>query len=184
MQNVPERYRTEEVEDLIAFLRTLIRSVDSSLLDEWEGLQNPEAAGRSPAEVAAVLAPAWARQLSAKEIAARARAELHRLIKALAEKRYEDALELIDRDEGDWTAEALEAEMAPYWAEHAAVDLTPRARRPELTQLREVAPRRWEARQTILDPGGDGDWMLELLFDMTKSPGAELPVPVLRRVGK
>ncbi len=182
MQNVPERYRTEEVEDVIAFLRTLIRSVDSSLLDEWEGLQNPEAvAMRIPAE--AVAAPAWARQLTPKEIAARVRAELHRLVKALAEKRYEEALELIDSGEGDWTPERLETEMAPYWAEHAAVDLTPRARRPSLTQIREIAPRQWEARQTLLDPQGDGDWMLEVVFDTRKSQGTELPRPVLRRLG-
>ena len=46
-QTVPEEARTEELADLIEWLGELVRQVDSSLLDEWEQLRNPER-GRRP----------------------------------------------------------------------------------------------------------------------------------------
>src|SRR5690625_5128148 len=43
-QVVPERARTEEVEEIITWLGDHIRAVDSSLLDEWESLSSGAAA--------------------------------------------------------------------------------------------------------------------------------------------
>src|SRR5215216_2447014 len=42
-QTVPEEARTEELTDLIEWLGELVRQVDSSLLDEWERLRDPDA---------------------------------------------------------------------------------------------------------------------------------------------
>src|SRR5580698_8395407 len=42
-QTVPDQARTEELTDLIEWLGELVRQVDSSLIDEWERLRNPEA---------------------------------------------------------------------------------------------------------------------------------------------
>ena len=47
-QTVPEDGKTEELIDLIEWLGELVRQVDSSLIDEWERLRNPD-----PAEVVA-----------------------------------------------------------------------------------------------------------------------------------
>ena len=41
-QTVPERVKTEELDDIIEWLGELVRQVDSSLLDEWEALTDPE----------------------------------------------------------------------------------------------------------------------------------------------
>ena len=48
-QNVPDDLKTEAVEELVDWLRSVIRGVDSSLLDEWEMLVNraPEEADKS-----------------------------------------------------------------------------------------------------------------------------------------
>ena len=46
-QTVPEDARTEELADLIEWLGELVRQVDSSLIDEWEKLRDPEAAERA-----------------------------------------------------------------------------------------------------------------------------------------
>src|SRR4051795_1754974 len=40
-QTVPDSVKTEDLQDLTAWLGELVRQVDSSLLDEWEALQNP-----------------------------------------------------------------------------------------------------------------------------------------------
>ena len=47
-QTVPDEAKTEELTDLIEWLGEMVRQVDSSLLDEWERLANPEAAEAMP----------------------------------------------------------------------------------------------------------------------------------------
>ncbi|HEU5152255.1 MAG TPA: DUF3516 domain-containing protein, partial [Iamia sp.] len=59
-QTVPEADRTEDLEDLIAWLGEMIRQTDSSLLDEWESLMDPaeaDLAGGGPAPAAALAEP-------------------------------------------------------------------------------------------------------------------------------
>ncbi len=41
-QTVPDRAKTEEVQEMEVYFRELIRGVDASLLEEWERLKNPE----------------------------------------------------------------------------------------------------------------------------------------------
>jgi hypothetical protein len=72
--------------------------------------------------------------------------------------------------------------MAPYWAEHARVDVTPRARRPENTFLSEVAPRSWSAVQRIVDEAGEVDWMIECAIDLSELPGPDEPLVGLVRI--
>src|SRR5215469_15015790 len=43
-QTVPDEAKTEELTDLVEWLGEMVRQVDSSLLDEWERLVNPDAA--------------------------------------------------------------------------------------------------------------------------------------------
>ena len=45
-QTVPERHRTPELEDLVEWLGETVRQTDSSLLDEWEALADPDARPR------------------------------------------------------------------------------------------------------------------------------------------
>src|SRR3990167_5659394 len=56
VQTVPEGAKTEAVHDVIAYFRTMLERVDSSLVDEWERLLNPAAR-----TAAAAPAPAPAR---------------------------------------------------------------------------------------------------------------------------
>ena len=42
LQNVPVEAGSDELDEIVHWLGTLVRSVDSSLLDEWERLQHPE----------------------------------------------------------------------------------------------------------------------------------------------
>ena len=50
-------------------------------------------------------------------LAARVRSEMHQLVRLLAKKSYEDAVEQLGGAESSgWTADTLEAALAPYWA--------------------------------------------------------------------
>jgi superfamily II RNA helicase len=180
VQTVPESFRDEALEDIIDHLRATLRQVDSSLLDEWERMKNPEA----------VLAPKPVVELKPRELtedpkafAARVREELHRLLRALGQKRYMDALGMLDGAVGEWTAPKLEQAMAPYFEEHKVVVLTPAARRPSLTFLKEAGPRMWEAQQRIMDPEGHGDWLLDCEIDLRGRKMDDGPILILRRIG-
>ncbi len=40
-QNIPEEAKTDDLDDIIEWLGALVRQVDSSLIDEWERMKNP-----------------------------------------------------------------------------------------------------------------------------------------------
>ena len=46
-QTVPEAHRTAELDDLVEWLGETVRQTDSSLLDEWEALTDPDARPRA-----------------------------------------------------------------------------------------------------------------------------------------
>jgi hypothetical protein len=73
--------------------------------------------------------------------------------------------------------------MSPYFAEHAAIDLTPRARQTANTAIREAEHRLWEIHHKIVDPTGDEDWGVEATVDL-RAPCDESGVLIqLRRIG-
>jgi arsenate reductase-like glutaredoxin family protein len=186
LQTVPEAMRTEELDDILEQLRSMLRTVDSSLLDEWQTLRDPAQAAALATAMAnspATLAP---RPLAddPRALTVRVRGELHRLLKALAGKQYEEALASLRQpsDREPWTVESLAAELAPYWAEHASIDVTPRARRPQQTLVEPAEVRgTFVARQRILDPAEDEDWMIEAFVD-GRPASSEGPLIELRGV--
>ncbi len=72
--------------------------------------------------------------------------------------------------------------MEPYWAEHANIDVTPRARRPDKTHFAATGDRQWVAQQRIVDPAGDEDWMLDCTVDLSEPREEDLPLIALRRI--
>jgi superfamily II RNA helicase len=182
VQTVPEAYRDDALLDVIAFLRATVRGVDSSLLDEWERMRDPRYEPAPVADPRAALGPPppWA---DPRAFAARVRNEAHALLVALARKDWEAALAAL-RPGSDWTAARLDAELAPYWAEHERIDVTPAARRPHNTFVKELAPRRWEVVQRIVDEKGEVDWMLQLEIDCAGEFDAERPLVELVRIAQ
>jgi hypothetical protein len=184
-QSVPVRFKSEAVEDLAASLGGVVRSVDSSLLEEWEEMRAPGAVGVAP-----TVEPKPPRDPAAdpRAFAARIRAELHRLVGALARRDLEEAAAALrDGEAATWTPERLAAELAPYFEEHERIVVTPLARSPRMTTLTEVAPRVWEAQQTIVDPEGDDDFAIHARIDLTEPllPGQEgAPLIELVRIGR
>jgi hypothetical protein len=181
VQTVPESYRNDELLDVIAFLRGTVRGVDSSLIDEWERLRDPSYQPAAAADPRAALGPPppWA---DPRAFASRIRNELHALLVALARKDHEAARAALS-PRSEWTPARLEAELAPYWAEHQRIDVTPAARRPHHTFVKELGPRRWEAVQRIVDEAGEVDWMIQCELDCTADFDPERPLIDLVRVG-
>ncbi len=175
-QTVPEEARTEELTDLIEWLGELVRQVDSSLIDEWERLRNPEA----EAAVELTEAPP-AVTGNRRAFRVLVRNALFRRVELAALRRWEDLGEL-DAESGwhadDW-AEALE----PYFEEHDEIGTGPNARGPALLILKEE-PREWVARQIFDDPAGDHDWGFSASIDLAACDEAGEAVLTVTEVGQ
>ena len=185
-KSVPVRFRSEAVDELVASLGGVVRTVDSSLLEEWEEMRSPTAVPPGPAVVDAKKARDPA--ADPRAFTARIRAEIHRLLGAFARRDFDEARAALRGDEAStWTTERLSAEIAPYFMEHAKILVTPLARSPRMTTLTEVAPRVWEAQQMIVDPEGDEDFAIHTRIDLSEplAPGQEnAPLIELVRVGR
>src|SRR6201999_3352878 len=95
VQTVPAPAKTPEVEEIEVFLRAIVRSVDSSLLDEWERvLAGPDAViARANALDAPIDEPDITRD--EKDFTVLVRNALFQLIKALARRGWADAADLV-----------------------------------------------------------------------------------------
>ncbi|MBW2278392.1 MAG: DUF3516 domain-containing protein, partial [Deltaproteobacteria bacterium] len=183
LQNVPETYWDETFEDILAFLHGVVRRTDSSLLEEWETLM--EGPVRRPAEEE----PSRPKRPPSvaddpRAFKARVRSELHVLLGALSRKDYEAACALLHQTEQhEWSPEAFEEALASYFEEHAAIDVTPRARQAHNTTIREDEKRVWACQQKIIDPEGDEDWGLECVVDLAEPRDESGPLIELIRIG-
>jgi superfamily II RNA helicase len=180
-QMVPEIYQDERVEDIIAWLRALIDRVDNSLVQEWEQMLHP------PADLADVVAVDANKitDISAdrKAFGARVRAEMHRLVQALARGEWEEAALGVAQD-GDepWPAEKFAAALAPFLEEHERLVFNHWARLPDKTLLREVEPHLWLVRQTLLDPQEENHWYIEAEVDLRDNAVPEGPLLQIVRI--
>ena len=160
-QTVPADARTEQLLDLIAWLGELVRQVDSSLVDEWEALVNPDAA----APDAAVVPPAPPSILTNRRaFTVLVRNELFRRVQLAALQR-DDELSALDPGV-DWPA-ALDA----YYEDHDEIRTGGAARSPALCRIDETdaAHGIWRVEQTIDDPAGDHDWRVRAEVDLAAS---------------
>ncbi|MCK6503778.1 DUF3516 domain-containing protein [Myxococcota bacterium] len=135
VQNVPERLRTDAVLDVIAYLRALLGRVDSSLITEWETLllggDAPQAdAAPRPVDIS----------LDKRAFAARVRAELHLLVRALSLQDWEAAASLRQDDDSPWTPETIQAAVQPFLDELGPVAFDHRARQPLHTRITPAGP--------------------------------------------
>jgi hypothetical protein len=190
VQSVPERLRDAGVYDVMGFVRSTLERTDSSLLEEWESLLHPEilAAGRAEREAAKEAVRAHELLDDPRVFAARVRAELHQLVRALGRRDWEEAAAGVrpdpDDPEGPWTPERFEAAMAPFFEEYGDLELTPEARQAHWTVIDRQGPRSWRLRQTLLDSAGDHLWALEGRVELGVGASLEGPLIHLQRIGE
>lgn len=178
---VPDDLKSEDLEDLTAWLGELVRQVDSSLLDEWEQLANP-------AEMTAEEAREKADQV--KPVTANARA-FRVLVRNAMFRRVElaalDNLAELGELDGDagWTAERWGEAMDAYWDEYDDLGTGPNARGPKLLLIEErPEDELWRVRQTFEDPNGDRDWGISAEVDLAASDAEGRAVVRVTDVGR
>jgi superfamily II RNA helicase len=160
---VPAAARTEELADIVEWLGELVRQVDSSLLDEWEQLTNPDQPHDVPVAV-----PTRPRPLTGNERAftAMVRNALFRRVELFARRRSYD-LGLLDAGSG-WTSERWAEVIEDYFDEHDDVGTGADARGPAMLLI-DRQPGVWRVRQVLDDPAGDRDWGFDVEVDLEAS---------------
>jgi hypothetical protein len=186
VQTVPDGAKTEAVHDVIAYFRAMLERVDSSLVDEWESLLRPGTPPGTPRGEAAPTRPRhYELARDERALRARARAELHALVRALSRRDFAEAAHLMHPDPDDpWTPQRLERALAPFFAEHGEIVFTPRARQAEWTRMVPDGPRRWKVTQVLLDPAGDNDWHLSGEIDLSDEVEPIGPLVRIHDVGR
>ncbi|HET9841348.1 MAG TPA: DUF3516 domain-containing protein [Nocardioides sp.] len=177
-QTVPDQHRTPELEGLSEWLGETVRQTDSSLLDEWEALTDPEAVHRHALELAEPRPPHIPRPISQQERAfgVMIRNGMFRRVQLVARDDLDGlmALERTAADRTDPPSEVLmprsawDASIEAYYAEHDEVLLDADARGPDLLRITKSG-RDWPITQTLHDPAGHHDWVIEALVDVEAS---------------
>jgi superfamily II RNA helicase len=189
-QTVPERVKTDELDDIVEWLGETVRQIDSSLLDEWAALTDPESVARAAAAATAGEPPPPPRPITANERAFRVmvRNAMFQKVQLAARDRFAELGRLetqaaaLSQPSGraEMTPAAWESALGAYWDEHETIDDGPAARAPELLIIQPSAPgsrpRTWIVRQIIHDPKGHHDWAIVATVDLDASDAAGEPV--------
>ncbi|QAY68679.1 DEAD/DEAH box helicase [Xylanimonas protaetiae] len=193
-QVVPDEHRTEEVAEIVEWLGELVRSTDSSLLDEWERLANPVdddvALSLRDEEDEAPTRPVTGNPRAFRRLVRNA---MFRLVELAARESYaalgsasgtsawdadawEDALDDLFVEQGD---DAIGVD-APARASALLTILEPGAATPAGEK---VEPGTWWVRQVLDDLDGNHDWAITARVDLAASDEAGAVVLTVLTVG-
>ncbi len=166
-QTVPDRVRTDELEDITEWLGAVVRQTDSSLLDEWERLSDPH---RVPEDAAPDVLPPTPERITANERAftVLVRNAMFRRVELAALNRWEQLGELETEAGSGMTAEDWRKALDAYFEEHDSIDTGPDARGPQML-LVEKGEAVWEVQQIFGDPEGHHDWRITATVDLVAS---------------
>ncbi|MEU4893155.1 DUF3516 domain-containing protein [Streptomyces sp. NPDC044780] len=178
---VPDDLKSDDFQDIIAWLGEMVRQVDSSLLDEWEQLANPEEESAEEAqERADQVRPVTA---NARAFRVLVRNAMFRRVELAALDKVAELGEM-DADSG-WDEDAWAEAMDGYWEEYAELGTGPQARGPKLLRIEEDAEHGlWQVRQTFDDPNGDHDWGISAEVDLAASDEEGRAVVRVTEVGQ
>lgn len=172
-RTVPQEKRDEQLDDIISWLRVVVRSIDSSLVDEWENSGTDTDASEAAANLAAP---------GAKQAVVEDRRGLTVLVRNAMFRRVQlmdldkpDELGALDKDWG-YGVHEWEDTLDDYYDEHEYVNIDAKARSGELFILdesKENSEHSWKVRQIIDDSDGDHDWAITGTVDLdtTQSSG-------------
>jgi superfamily II RNA helicase len=177
-RTVPDEAKDDGVDDLLDWLDAVIRATDSSLVDEWHALLDPDAVD---AEAAVRMAPPRPDDVDEVHDITVDRRAFRTLVRTrafrwvqMAGTRSWDRLAEDLADAGDlrWTPGSLAEAFAEYFSEHDGIVVDPDARGPALFQVDDTDDATWLLRQVLLDPEGYREWFLAVRVDLAASADA------------
>ncbi|HEU0038008.1 MAG TPA: DUF3516 domain-containing protein [Verrucomicrobiae bacterium] len=189
-QNVPDAAKNDQVREMELYLGSMIRQVDSSLLDEWEKMRDPNFQRAETKEVRPPGAEEAAQDFTrdTKSFTAAIRNRIFVFLRGLVIGDYEAAMANLnspaDAEGQPWTADRLHAAVEAYALEHDHICLDPDARNARHTYVLPSEDKQgWRVQQMLVDPEGDNDWVAEFEVDLAQSRALGEPFLRLQRIG-
>ncbi len=165
-RTIPFDKRDERLEDIVSWLGLVVRTVDSSLVDEWAQTGSDEGEGASLA------APGTEDEVvhDRRGLTVLVRNALFRRVRLAAEERTEELGEL--DGEWGWRAARWRAALDAYFDQHEDILLDGDARSMDyldIDEKDEKADHVWHVRQTFRDPEGDRDFGIAADVDLDET---------------
>jgi len=189
-QTVPDTAKNDQLREMELYLGTMIRQVDSSLLDEWEKMRDPNYHAAETKEVRPPGAEEAAADIThdVKNFTATIRNRIFIFLRGLVIADYEPAIgnlnSPLDADGAAWTPDRLDKIMEAYETDHQRLCLDPNARNARHTYVIPSEDKKsWRVQQMLVDPEGHNDWVAEFAVDLAESRKLGEPILQLRRIG-
>ena len=181
VQTVPESAKTDELYDVSDWLGLTVRSVDASLLDEWEQLQAPGEDVVMPTERPEDEAIDITKDV--RGFTTMVRNAAWQIVRFLAFKQYDRAAEALSEasDTNEWDYTRFKEALEPYWAEYDAIQIGPDARSSAQLKLEQHEPT-WTLTQILLDPDDHRSWHLTFQINLPASREAGVPALTLQTI--
>jgi superfamily II RNA helicase len=154
-QTVPESAKTEDVVEMETYFRELIRGIDSSLIEEWEKLRNPDYVAVAMAEKP--VRPT-AHDITRDLVGFRrlVRTAIFGFLQDVVARDWESAAE---RGGIPTEARRIESEFGQYFDARTRLRLDPEGRSAKHTHwLENSPPGEWEVAQVLIDGEEQNDW--------------------------
>ena len=187
-QTVPDEFNTPEVREAVLFLELMIRQTDSSLLDEWEKMRDPQAFAKKKETATDIkdnsssnveetyLDPV--RNRKAFEVVLRN--QVFSIVRLLALDQLDETgqrlAEFSNHEKIEWPTPRLEDALAAYFEEYDQIRLDADARSSKWIQISDISQEIWKVRQTLLDPNDNAEWALCFEVDIPKSKKESRPI--------
>ena len=173
-QTVPDSAKSEEVMEMEAYFRELIRGVDASLVEEWERLKNPEWVATDPGTDKPARPASYDITRDTAAFRRLIRAEIFLLLQAAARSTTAGGRAMPPgTDEED--SENVGSQFETYFAERERLRLDPEARSAKHTHFADTTgeglagPDEWEVAQVLVDPADANDWEAVFVVSLTAS---------------
>ncbi|MDA7665107.1 DUF3516 domain-containing protein [bacterium] len=187
-QTVPDEFNTPEVREAVLFLELMIRQTDSSLLDEWEKMRDPQAFAKKKETATdtkdnsssnveeTYLDPV--RNRKAFEVVLRN--QVFSIVRLLALDQLDETgqrlAEFSNQEKIEWPTPRLEDALAAYFEGYDQIRLDADARSSKWIQISDISQEIWKVRQTLLDPNDNAEWALCFEVDIPKSKKESRPI--------
>jgi superfamily II RNA helicase len=189
-QTVPDTAKNDQVREMELYLGTMIRQVDSSLLDEWEKMRDPNFLRAETKEVRPPGAEAAGQDLTrdTKTFTAAIRVLIFSFLRGLVIGDFEQAVAHLsspnDPDGQPWSGARLQEALDAFHVGHEGINLDPNARNARHTYVTPSEDKKtWRVQQMLVDPQEHNDWVAEFVVDLEDSRKLKQPSLCLRRIG-
>jgi hypothetical protein len=189
-QTVPDAAKNEQVREMEIYLATMIRQIDSSLLDEWEKMRDPNYQRAETKEARPPGAEQHVADITQDKQAftAAIRNRVFTFLRGLVMGDFEAAIASLasphDSEGQPWTTERLAQILQAYHDEHERICLDPNARNARHTHIIPSGDKKnWHVQQMLVDPAEHNDWAVEFEVNLGESSKTGQPALQLRRLG-